>query len=112
MSDIKTLDFYCYPQGNAELTPVPIKIPKNCCGIDITSGTVFLGADQLWTYCEKHMTTYKDIWQNFAVRKYGLYYGVMNPLGINCTLCNLRNDQAEGNQEDGSYICYSCRKGY
>jgi len=29
--------------------------------------------------------------------------------GYNCTKCNERNDYAEANQNDGTYICYNCR---
>ncbi len=29
--------------------------------------------------------------------------------GFNCTKCNFRNDFAEANQDDGTYVCFNCR---
>lgn len=34
---------------------------------------------------------------------------VAKKTGHNCRSCNSRNDYAEANQEDGSYLCYECR---
>lgn len=32
--------------------------------------------------------------------------------GCNCKKCKEHNEYAEPNQSDGSFICYSCRKGW
>jgi hypothetical protein len=29
--------------------------------------------------------------------------------GFNCTRCNFKNDFAEANQDDGTYLCFNCR---
>lgn len=29
--------------------------------------------------------------------------------GFNCTQCNFKNDFAEANQDDGTYVCFNCR---
>lgn len=29
--------------------------------------------------------------------------------GMNCSRCGMKNDYAESNQPDGSYLCYNCR---
>lgn len=29
--------------------------------------------------------------------------------GFNCTVCNGRNDYAQANQSNGTYICFNCR---
>ncbi len=109
---MNTISFCCFPQGNHNSFPVVIQIPNVCCGIEIKISPMLYGADVLTSFCKAHMLSYKDIWQNFAVRKSGMLYGVTNQFGINCNLCNTRNDQAEPNQEDGSYICFGCRNGY
>lgn len=31
--------------------------------------------------------------------------------GHNCKVCNFRNDFAEANQDDGTYVCFNCRVG-
>lgn len=31
--------------------------------------------------------------------------------GHNCKACNFRNDFAEANQDDGTYLCFNCRVG-
>lgn len=32
-----------------------------------------------------------------------------NQTGFNCSVCNERNDYAESNQGNGTYVCFNCR---
>jgi hypothetical protein len=112
MSDIKTVDFHCYPQGDIFSQVKQIKLPAICCGVETKVLHAPFGPDSLASGCHTHMSSYVGIWQNFEVRKYGLLHGVTNQYGVNCTKCNWRNDLATGNQPDGSYICFKCRNGY
>ena len=34
---------------------------------------------------------------------------VAKATGFNCKACNFRNDFAEANQDDGTYLCFNCR---
>lgn len=34
---------------------------------------------------------------------------VAKKTGHNCAVCNQRNDFAEANQDDGTYVCFNCR---
>lgn len=34
---------------------------------------------------------------------------VAKPTGHNCKGCNFKNDFAEANQDDGTYLCFNCR---
>ncbi len=34
---------------------------------------------------------------------------VMKAFGCNCKKCNMKNEFAEPNQKDGTYVCYMCR---
>lgn len=36
---------------------------------------------------------------------------VARKTGFNCRGCNFRNEYAEANQEDGTYVCFNCRVG-
>jgi hypothetical protein len=45
----------------------------------------------------------------FPEKAYPKINGVTKKTGHNCRSCNSRNDYAEANQEDGSYLCYDCR---
>lgn len=36
---------------------------------------------------------------------------VAKATGHNCKACNFRNDFAEANQDDGTYLCFNCRVG-
>lgn len=36
---------------------------------------------------------------------------IAKPNGMACSKCQTFNEYAESNQSDGSYVCYSCRKG-
>jgi hypothetical protein len=34
---------------------------------------------------------------------------VAKKTGFNCKVCNFKNDFAEANQDDGTYVCFNCR---
>ena len=92
---------------------VEIKIPTEChCGskieIDFDSNNSFSVLKKI--PCE-HIITYKDIWNLYGPNGSEKYLEPITEIkyGFNCIKCNERNNQAEANQPDGTFKCYSCR---
>ncbi len=51
------------------------------------------------------LTVYGEVYQTSVIG-----FPLLNTVtGHNCKTCNSRNDYANSNQADGSYVCYECR---
>lgn len=107
------LDFRMNEKGDATKPLVGIKIPSICCNI-VTSisynfHSFFWVSDALVTFCPVHMSSPKDVWDNFVINKIHIP-PELPPLPLKCLRCNNINEYADHSycQKDGSYLCKSC----
>jgi hypothetical protein len=106
MSDF--LDFRINEGGDPSKSLVSIKIPKVCCGcnISVVYSLIPNTSDYLFTLCMKHMSSHTDIWNYFFVNK----IHIIPDAPLRCIRCNNTNEYAtkENCRKDGTYICRSC----
>lgn len=99
---------------------VRVFLPKKCCGSEIsTNGNDINGNSEFpfingkFSICSKHMTTWKEMWENFGPG--GLLEIKADQTmpasfyGHSCIGCGEYNEYAMANQNNGTHKCYSCR---
>lgn len=59
--------------------------------------------------CRKIFTIYKTIWNTYSLLAPYDGSSSVKPNGINCKKCNMRNEWAVPNKDDGTYLCFECR---
>lgn len=90
----------------------PCKICDWCSGCFSAQGVPIDWTNAQWNYRAKNhlqgtSLTPSDIYCAFSKKE-----PISKPPskeGFNCFRCNFKNDYAEANQKDGSYICFNCR---
>jgi hypothetical protein len=94
-------------------------IPTICCGVTISASPCIKDKISFFMSmsCQLHMCTYSSIilnYNNMWKKEYessfvGQLREILSKSGMRCKSCGMKNEYAEPNQKDGTYMCFNCR---